>query len=79
MADERKKNANWRLSTNENGTTPHGDAELAVLMDIRDELQDLNRLLACPNFRAIPSLLRLIRTNTAKPRKPRRKPVKVRP
>jgi hypothetical protein len=46
-------------------------AQLAVLMDIRVELQTLNRVLACPNFQAIPQTLKRISRNTAKPRKPR--------
>lgn len=42
---------------------------IALLMDIRDELQKLNRLLACQNFLDIPFTLHKIRLNTAKPRK----------
>lgn len=40
--------------------------QVAVLMDLRDELQKLNRLLACPNFVAIPQILRDIKKNTTK-------------
>lgn len=32
----------------------------ALLMDIRDELQKLNALLACPSFLGIPATLRTI-------------------
>lgn len=46
----------------------------ALLMDIRDELKTLNRLLRCPNFINIPSKLDAIRRNTAKPK--RKKPVR---
>ena len=53
------------------GSTPHYDAQLATLMDIRDELKLLNSTLRCPNFLEVPSILRQIRRNTAKPRKPR--------
>jgi hypothetical protein len=35
------------------------------------ELQKLNQLLGCENFRNIPAILRLIRANTAKPKKRR--------
>jgi hypothetical protein len=43
-------------------------------MDIREELQRLNRLLHCQNFTAIPSELRKIARNTAKPKpKPKRR------
>ena len=45
--DTRKKNVNWRLNVNADGTVPNYDAHLAVLMDIRDELQALNRLANC--------------------------------
>ena len=49
MADTRHKNAKWTLNINSNGTVPHGDAQLAVLMDIRDELQAIHSLVACHN------------------------------
>lgn len=46
---------------------------VAVLMDIRDELKTLNRLLRCPNFLGMPHALDKIERNTRKrPRK--RKP-----
>ncbi len=38
---------------------------VAVLMDIRSELQQLNGLLRCPNFLSMPGELRAIRRNTA--------------
>lgn len=41
----------------------------AVLMDIRDELKTLNKLLHCSNFIEIPHILRVIRRNTTKPRR----------
>lgn len=47
MVDTRKKNVSWKLHTNADGTTSNMDAQLAVLMDIRDELQALNRLANC--------------------------------
>jgi hypothetical protein len=65
---------NWTIARNDDGTTPHSDAELAVMMDIRDELIKLNRLLHCPNFTDIPYRLDQIRRNTAaKLRKKRKK------
>lgn len=45
----------------------------AVLMDIRDELQTLNRLLGCPNFTMIPARLTSIERNTRKPVRKRKK------
>jgi hypothetical protein len=55
--DHRRKNVKWTLP--EGCTWDHVKA--AVLMDIRDELQTLNRLLGCPNFTGIPETLRQIR------------------
>ncbi len=43
------------------------EAKLAVLMDIRDELQTLNGILGCVNFLNIPKVLAAIKVNTAKP------------
>jgi hypothetical protein len=47
MTDRRCKNGNWQLNNLGNGNVSNGDAQLAVLMDIRDELQSLNRLANC--------------------------------
>lgn len=65
----RHKNGNWDLLETQPG---YPGAQLAVLMDIRDELQTLNRLLACPNFLAIPRRLEAIRKNTAPKREARK-------
>jgi len=59
--DTRHKNASWDLTDISWQTVP-----IAVLMDIRDELQRLNNFLDCTQFRAIPRELRKIRTNTTK-------------
>lgn len=70
--DRRKKNLNWFIA-NEAGQTyssvQHGrdGAAVAVLMDIRDELKQLNSLLGCSNFVSLPNVLRQVRDNT-KPR-----------
>lgn len=42
----RKKNINWQNS-NDDGTADWNHAKVAVLMDIRDELQQINRFLSC--------------------------------
>jgi hypothetical protein len=77
MADIRKKNINWRINTNLDGTTPSVDAKLAVLMDIRDELQSVKSLLQdiaaplrCQNFLRIPKKLDAIRKNTERKKRP---------
>jgi hypothetical protein len=71
----RHKNKAWQLSgTDIDGTSldvSHDHIQFALLMDIRDELQELNALLH-HNAVAIPELLRAIKRNTTKPkRKPK--------
>src|SRR5882762_6574866 len=57
----RYKNVAWVLPGNESDTTtPNVVVEQALLMDIRDELQRLNRVFACSNFLSIPRSLRSI-------------------
>lgn len=70
--DQREKNANWAVR-DRTGNIYNQGAHLAVLMDIRDELQSLNSLLRCSNFMGIPHDLRLIRKNTTKRKYERRK------
>lgn len=65
--DKRHKNTAWHLPTTAAGKLESWTyVPIAVLMDIRDELQQLNGLLRCNNFLAIPSELRTIRRNTTK-------------
>lgn len=47
MVDTRYKNARWTIHNSADGTVPSSDAHLAVLMDIRDELQSIVSLLRC--------------------------------
>lgn len=61
----RKKDVYWNLPENNSWEA----VEVAILMDLRDELKQLNRLLSCSNFVAIPSILRGIRKNTTKKRR----------
>ena len=71
MSDRRRENRNWYVA-GEDGTlyeNMRDGVSVAVLMDIRAELQTLNALLACPNFIAIPQILRTIRRNTTKPKR----------
>ncbi len=72
MAETRWANVNWDVQTPQ-GTVNWEGLHAAVLMDIRDELQKLNRLLSCQNFREVPEVLRGIKRNTAKPRKAKSK------
>lgn len=63
----RHKNVNWDLPTSSTGSIETWDAvKVAVLMDLRDELQKLNALLYCGNFIGIPGVLREIQRNTTK-------------
>ena len=66
LVDRRKANREWRV-TDEAGEL-HDEirdgVQLAVLLDIRDELQKLNHLLHCSNFTGIPRALSRIRSNT---------------
>lgn len=48
-------------------------AQLAVLMDIRDELQSLNSIFGCYNFTTLPNVIKTIRANTGRiPKQPRK-------
>jgi hypothetical protein len=47
MADTRKKNLNWIVSSDGNRANSIEHVMVAVLMDIRDELQQINRSLGC--------------------------------
>ncbi|KAF0176479.1 MAG: hypothetical protein FD161_3018 [Limisphaerales bacterium] len=62
----RNKNQNWNLpdgNPSEGGGRTHQweSIHTALLMDIRDELQQLNRVFACPNFQAMPHEMRKLR------------------
>lgn len=65
----RHKDANWNLHDR---IQTWDEAQVSVLMDTRDELQKLNRLLHCHNFIDIPHKLERIKKNTVKPRKKRK-------
>lgn len=70
MEQQRLKNLAWGLPPlDEHGCASYDTIQTALLMDIRDELQRLNRTLECPNAQAIPGLLRKIEANTRKQRK----------
>jgi GTP cyclohydrolase III len=47
MTDTRHKNGNWTMKPNANNELSWEAIQVAVLMDIRDELQTVNRLLNC--------------------------------
>jgi hypothetical protein len=69
MPDTRRKDAQW-LFPESNWNIDN--AILAVLMDLRDELKAINRVLGCANFLRIPRTIDAIVENTKpRPRKPR--------
>jgi hypothetical protein len=72
MTDFRRRDVNWRI-TDQNGSTltvaQYAAMQLAVSMDIRDELKRMNEILHCSRFIAIPSKLDSINRKLAKPRK----------
>lgn len=75
--DRRQKNMEWAVRDEEGNYYKNG-VQLAVMMDIRDELQRLNALLHCYNATSMPATLREIRTavnkiarNTTKKKKPK--------
>lgn len=80
MADKRKKNVSWRVANDRGETRSWEAAQVAVLMDIRDELQEIKRVLSssntsllslrCVNFRNIPRKLDRIVRNTAPKKAP---------
>lgn len=72
MTDKRKKDINWVVADDHGQTLTWAEVQVAVLMDIRDELKVVRQrlsVLECPNFLDIPRKLDRIKRNTAKKRK----------
>lgn len=70
----RYKDREWNLpDPKENGIWTWQHIEIAVAMDIRDELKKLNALLSCHNFVAIPHTLKGIRAKLPTKRRKKRK------
>ena len=70
--DKQASNIRWTVVNNSGQCPTWEHVIVAVLMDIRQELYNLNSLLACQNFTGMPRTLRKIAANTdKKPRKPR--------
>jgi hypothetical protein len=75
MADNRMKNQRWNIGSPDSQQRWTWDQiKIAMLMDIRDELQSLNRLLHCQNFLAIPRKLDAIHRKLPTRRKRKAKP-----
>jgi hypothetical protein len=73
MPDRRQKDVNWFVTGDDGRILSVDHAELAVLMDIRDELKRLNDVFHCNNFIGVPYKLERIARNTSKPRRRKRK------
>lgn len=69
MPDTRLRNVEWVLPPLKDGSSTWVVVHSALLMDLRDELKALNRLLGCGNFTGIPSTLRGIRNALARRRR----------
>ena len=67
------RNKDWNWGIGEGPTYSWDAATLAVLMDLRDELKALNRIVGCDNAIDIPNILRRIDTNTKKVARKRKK------
>lgn len=66
-------NMNWGVTRDSAGNWSWDTAKLAVLCDIRRELQQLNRLLGCARFIGIPDQLQQIELNTTRKKRKRKK------
>lgn len=69
MGDTRRKDGNWIVTDDSEGMrglTTWSQVQLAVLMDLRDELKSINRRLNCSETLGIPRTLRAIQRNTTK-------------
>jgi hypothetical protein len=68
-AVSRTRYIEWSVFPNSDNKVTQEEARLCVLMDIREELQKLNRLLNCGNFLGIPYSLNKIAKNTTRKRR----------
>jgi hypothetical protein len=67
MIDRKFRNVNWRLRAKDDGVVENWETlHAALLMDIREELQILNKLLASRRMATMPRLLERIDRRLAK-------------
>lgn len=72
--DRQAMNQEWSVAGSDGNVPTWERVAVAVLMDIRRELQTLNAVFRCHNFQDIPFKLDRIEKNTKKPRpKPKKK------
>ena len=72
------RDIDWSIYINADGTWNDSDVMMALLHDIREELKRLNNLLHCRNFVEIPTILRDVRKNTTKRKRPKKQAPKLR-
>lgn len=72
------RNIDWTVWVNDDGTWNDMKVQIALLNDIRQELKRLNDVLHCPNFLEIPSILRAVKKNTTKKKRPAKGKPKLR-
>ena len=76
LTREQTADKRWRVAghVSSDGTTcidSYDGIQIALLMDIREELRRLNTLFHCHNAIDIPNILRKIAKNTTKPKRKR--------
>lgn len=69
----RRKDVNWSLPEQHEGFYWDPHVQIALLMDLRDELKQLNRVFACHNAQDIPRILRGIRAKLPTRKRKRKK------
>lgn len=80
-SDQRRRDKDWEVVTDANhyqSEAYYRYATLATLMDVRDELRRMRKVLECHNTMAIPQILRDIRTQAIQTRINTTKPLKKR-
>ena len=63
----------WTIEKSPGGGYTYDAVTASVLMDIRDELLALRRIVSCNNFLSVPSKLDRIMENTRRKEKPRKR------
>lgn len=72
------RDLDWNIHVNSDGTWNDSKVQIALLHDIREELKRMNSILHCPNFIEIPSILRAVKRNTTKRKRPKVQKPKLR-
>lgn len=74
MGRSRSANVEWDLASDQGlhlDSLMYQHIQCQLLMDIRQDLRDVKNVVGCHNFIDVPNILRGVRRNTAKPRKPK--------